>query len=932
MLCLEHYQNCTCCPPEKQILIYRYDLDELKQISQRPQARIREYHEWKARVDDFLLIANSLPRVEIKKEVVGEDTKEEFEKETSNGKVHQSAPSEANIAVEPITIKAELEEIPPVSRISLQELIDLRDKGLRNVYPDNLIDALSAVITEVEEYATTVRSICHLKLDEKEASGDMKPSGSFAADSSPSEQMKSSPKKLKKESPEWSSQDIVQPDLPLNPDLAKLSLREFELFVEKVNKLPCEFPEMEELNLLKRRIEEWQVSAFEVLTLSSQIVQSEKEEDTDLARPLPPLPELQRVEDLVNFGRNIEVDLKPLLPLRYVLECLSWLNTIESIMNLLDGEASSEGGLGCDKRPTLKYLLDTEARGQRLTFYLLNYAAEDMKGGTAQQGDSTADTTIALEMAVSRYNRRLLAAINATQILEASMKKFLKAPHGSCHLLEAEKLVERTGNVLGTFSAAEELSAMCTKARSIMDHLNAFQRIIELNRVHRERSTEVDMHPGYATRKPSRADARIKLPEEFVQRIKLNTPESTPKLWLEFYNELCRGAKRLPFIFPDTSRIKKLLVVASRCYERLKAAFMPFEDESEFNVERFLEAALPRPKAALAILMYRDIEHFPSAQSLASDPGDCSSQAYAEACRRNVKVFMEQLNTGRSFDNLYDIVYSSMIDDELKLLHYLRKINNRKSKHRDQDSVFYCVCRQPGYSGFMLQCELCRDWFHKRCVGFSSKNVDVSRLRYVCPHCERTNRPELAEVILILKELVPHFLGQEDEDNEVTPPYRLGDWSKSVENIGSELTSVLSSIPLLLKFPFLTAVHLACERAFIFARRVKEVIDRRRDLWELLREYEAFSGVKIQWQNYNEAAILASTRSTRHQHHQQRGQAMGSSLSRSHLPPNVTRPPGMQPLVLRTSAPRSLVTSEERLQQLRHQQQQQQFGEKVYQQ
>uniref|UniRef100_A0A0R3SA43 PHD-type domain-containing protein n=3 Tax=Hymenolepis diminuta TaxID=6216 RepID=A0A0R3SA43_HYMDI len=362
----------------------------------------------------------------------------------------------------------------------------------------------------------------------------------------------------------------------------------------------------------------------------------------------------------------------------------------------------------------------------------------------------------------------------------------------------------------------------------------------------------------------------------------------------------------------------------------LKTSFIPFEDESEFDVERFLEAILPRPKSALAILIYRDIDHLPNARSVAPDPGDCSNQAYTEACKRNVTEFMEQLNTGRSFDNLYDNVYSTMIDDELRMLYCLRKINNRKSKHRDQENVIYCICRQPGYSGFMLQCELCRDWFHKKCVGFSSKNVDISRLRYVCPHCERTSRPELAEVISILKELVPHFLGLEDEGDEDVPSYRLGDWSKSLENIGSELISALSSIPFLLKFPLLTAIQLACERAFIFASRAKDVIDKQRELWELLREYEAFSGVKIQWQNYNETAILAAPRPNRQQHHQQRGQAVGSSLSRSHLPPNVTRPPGMQPLVLRTSAPRSLVTSsEERLQQLRRQQQ---FEGKLYQQ
>ena len=82
------------------------------------------------------------------------------------------------------------------------------------------------------------------------------------------------------------------------------------------------------------------------------------------------------------------------------------------------------------------------------------------------------------------------------------------------------------------------------------------------------------------------------------------------------------------------------------------------------------------------------------------------------------------------FDHVYDTVYTPMIESELKFLHYLRRSNVRKAKELDQEEVVYCVCRQPGYSGLMLQCELCKDWFHKRCVAFST-NV---RFRYLSSH------------------------------------------------------------------------------------------------------------------------------------------------------------------------------------------------------
>lgn len=76
MLCLEHYQSCTCCPPERQILIYRYCLDELSQFAQRPKERIQEFQQWKTLVEDFLLTARSPPQKSIKED----DQRAEVEK------------------------------------------------------------------------------------------------------------------------------------------------------------------------------------------------------------------------------------------------------------------------------------------------------------------------------------------------------------------------------------------------------------------------------------------------------------------------------------------------------------------------------------------------------------------------------------------------------------------------------------------------------------------------------------------------------------------------------------------------------------------------------------------------------------------------------------------------------------------------------------
>ena len=42
----------------------------------------------------------------------------------------------------------------------------------------------------------------------------------------------------------------------------------------------------------------------------------------------------------------------------------------------------------------------------------------------------------------------------------------------------------------------------------------------------------------------------------------------------------------------------------------------------------------------------------------------------------------------------------------------LRVRNMEKANGGESDNKF-CVCRK-GASGFMLQCELCKDWFHSK--------------------------------------------------------------------------------------------------------------------------------------------------------------------------------------------------------------------------
>lgn len=117
----------------------------------------------------------------------------------------------------------------------------------------------------------------------------------------------------------------------------------------------------------------------------------------------------------------------------------------------------------------------------------------------------------------------------------------------------------------------------------------------------------------------------------------------------------------------------------------------------------------------------------------------------------------------------------------------------RNAKRSEDENALYCLCRRE-QSDFMLQCDLCRDWFHAECIalpkvlekaaalscnrklsspdrkkgkkgkskkGMSSKGSNawagresqVRDLKYLCPRCQRGRRPQLGTIYGLLLSL-----------------------------------------------------------------------------------------------------------------------------------------------------------------------------------
>lgn len=89
--------------------------------------------------------------------------------------------------------------------------------------------------------------------------------------------------------------------------------------------------------------------------------------------------------------------------------------------------------------------------------------------------------------------------------------------------------------------------------------------------------------------------------------------------------------------------------------------------------------------------------------------------------------------------------------EEWDFITELRKKNERKQNSQDESKILYCHCQQPS-SGYMVQCDLCLDWYHDSCLVSESEKPDANE-KYLCSSCKQSNRPNLSTAANLLTSL-----------------------------------------------------------------------------------------------------------------------------------------------------------------------------------
>ncbi|XP_073177002.1 lysine-specific demethylase 5A isoform X6 [Lepidochelys kempii] len=105
-------------------------------------------------------------------------------------------------------------------------------------------------------------------------------------------------------------------------------------------------------------------------------------------------------------------------------------------------------------------------------------------------------------------------------------------------------------------------------------------------------------------------------------------------------------------------------------------------------------------------------------------------------------------------------VFKDREQKEIEAMHALRAANLAKMTMVDHiEEVKFCICRKTA-SGFMLQCELCKDWFHSSCVPLpktssqkKGSSWQAKEVKFLCPLCMRSRRPRLETILSLLVSL-----------------------------------------------------------------------------------------------------------------------------------------------------------------------------------
>lgn len=277
-----------------------------------------------------------------------------------------------------------------------------------------------------------------------------------------------------------------------------------------------------------------------------------------------------------------------------------------------------------------------------------------------------------------------------------------------------------------------------------------------------------------------RVKTLISLSQEWEQKIKSALKEKPPHP-IVYYESMLSKSHDIPVIIPLVETVTETIQLAKQWTAQAQHVQVTDKDPHYDTLKELLSSSRPLPVR---------LDHLPQIESRYSAAKAWVDRAGRTFLKKNSPCSLLEVLLPRTSvtcclthpskgkkkqDNEYSIIptpLTSLKGDRLKEMEYihemeraekthiqsLRKTNIDKQQDGDSKSgsspVVYCLCRKPE-SGYMLQCEVCNEWYHAHCLHIPksklSQESDVSKdMRFICGACLRTRRPRLDAIVSLL--------------------------------------------------------------------------------------------------------------------------------------------------------------------------------------
>ncbi|CAG5123004.1 unnamed protein product, partial [Candidula unifasciata] len=298
------------------------------------------------------------------------------------------------------------------------------------------------------------------------------------------------------------------------------------------------------------------------------------------------------------------------------------------------------------------------------------------------------------------------------------------APHPA-----VEKAMAELQELLTVSERWEEKARICLQARP-RHLLTTLEAII----------AEARNIPAYLPNIASLRDA-VKKAKEWIQKVE-SVQSVEQYAYLETLENLVAKGRPIPVRLDQLPQLESQVAAAKSWKERTARTFL--KKNSSYSL---LEVLSPRTDIGIY------------------NGGRCKKKRLKEGDKKEGDSIVDYASDDSRASGVSILTQVAAFKmGEVKEVELMRDLRTKNMEKRRDSEAKFCVCRKQA-SGFMLQCELCKDWFHGTCVSFpksagiKSKTSQTAimqttkEMKFLCPLCLRSRRPRLETILSLLVSL-----------------------------------------------------------------------------------------------------------------------------------------------------------------------------------